>query len=88
MIVGEKNSHKHRTEQPGSRHDHEATESNVRRKVKRVLRAKNFRATFGGDGGGGGGGGITLDFATDRVMEQARVLYRWWPEVPSDGHGL
>ena len=29
----------------------------------------------------GGGGGFSLDHVTDLILDQARVLYRYWPEV-------
>jgi type I restriction enzyme R subunit len=65
--------------------DHEATEANIRRQVKRVLRQSDFKAVVNG---GGGGGRVSIDYATDRIMEQARAIYRRWPDVPSGEVGL
>jgi len=65
--------------------DHEATEANIRRQVKRVLRQSDFKAAVNG---GGGGGRVSIDYATDRIMEQARAIYRRWPDVPSGEVGL
>lgn len=65
--------------------DHQATEANIRRQVKRVLRQNDFRAIARS---GSGGGRVSIDYATDRIMEQARVMYRWWPDVPTGKVGL
>lgn len=65
--------------------DHQATEANIRRQVKRVLRQNDFKAVARS---GSGGGRASIDYATDRIMEQARVMYRWWPDVPTGKVGL
>jgi type I restriction enzyme R subunit len=54
--------------------DHEATEAAIRAKIKRLLRRHHFSVTQTG-------GGKPLDRVADLVLEQARTLYRSWPEV-------
>ena len=55
--------------------DHEATESAIRAKIKRLLRRYHFKPA------NGSGGGRPLDRLADQVLEQARTLYRFWPDV-------
>src|SRR5205814_585123 len=52
--------------------DHESTEAAIRVKIKRLLRRHGYTA----DGGGG-----PFDHTVDLVLDQARTLYRLWPEV-------
>jgi type I restriction enzyme R subunit len=62
--------------------DREATEANVRAKIKRLLRQKGYeppRAKL--TSAGGGGRRRQLDEAAQLVLEQAKALYRRWPEV-------
>ncbi|OAI56158.1 hypothetical protein AYO48_00010 [Gaiella sp. SCGC AG-212-M14] len=54
--------------------DHEATEAAIRAKIKRLLRRHHFSATQTG-------GGKPLDRVADLVLEQARTLYRYWPDM-------
>ena len=54
--------------------DHEATEAAIRAKIKRLLRRHHFTVTPTG-------GGKPLDRVADLVMEQARTLYRYWPDM-------
>jgi type I restriction enzyme R subunit len=54
--------------------DHEATEAAIRAKVKRLLRRLGYKPPAGG-------GGRMPDAVVDDILEQARVLYRFWPEV-------
>jgi len=54
--------------------DHEATEAAIRARVKRLLRRLGYKAPSGG-------GGRMPDLVVDDILEQARVLYRFWPEV-------
>jgi type I restriction enzyme, R subunit len=54
--------------------DHEATEAAIRAKVKRLLRRLGYKPSAGG-------GGRMPDSVVDDILEQARVLYRFWPEV-------
>lgn len=56
------------------RADHEATEAAIRAKIKRLL----WRL---GDEPAASGGGRMPDRVVDDILEQARVLYRWWPEL-------
>jgi len=63
---------------------HESREAAIRAKVKRLLRRHHYQppvTTNSGGGGGGGGGGRGLDFAAQLVLDQARTLYRYWPDV-------
>jgi type I restriction enzyme, R subunit len=60
--------------------DHEATESAIRRKIKHLLRRHHFTPKTNG----GGGKPLDRDQVADLVLEQARTLYRRWPEVPSE----
>lgn len=57
--------------------DHESTEAAIRAKIKRLLRRFNYRPTRER---GGGGGPMPADIA-DRILDQARQLYRYWPET-------
>ncbi len=54
--------------------DHEATEAAIRAKIKRLLRRLGYTPPSGG-------GGRQPDRVVDDILEQARVLYRWWPET-------
>jgi type I restriction enzyme R subunit len=54
--------------------DHEATEAAIRAKIKRLLRRHGYAPPAGG-------GGRMPDRIVDDILEQARVLYRWWPEL-------
>jgi type I restriction enzyme R subunit len=56
--------------------DHESTEAAIRVKIKRLLRRHRFTPP-----GGGGRGPARLDQVADLVLEQARRLYRAWPET-------
>lgn len=51
-----------------------ATEAKVRAKIKRLLRRHNPTR----DGGGG------VDYAAQRVLDQAKALYRYWPDTEVD----
>jgi type I restriction enzyme R subunit len=54
--------------------DHEATEAAIRARIKRLLRRHRFA-------GKTNGGGKPLDRVADLVLEQARTLYRYWPDM-------
>ncbi len=54
--------------------DHEATEAAIRAKIIRLLRRHHFS-------GKTNGGEKPLDRIADLVLEQARTLYRYWPEM-------
>jgi len=57
--------------------DHEATEAAIRAKIKRLLRKLGYEAPHGG-------GGPMPDRVVDDILEQARVMYRWWPQTFED----
>jgi type I restriction enzyme R subunit len=58
--------------------DHESTEAAIRAKIKRLLRRLGYKAPSGGSG-------RMPDRLVDDILEQARVLYRMWPETfPSE----
>jgi type I restriction enzyme, R subunit len=57
---------------------HESTEAAIRLKIKRLLRRYKFAAPIAG----GRGSGRSLDDIAAVVLEQARILYRYWPETP------
>ena len=66
--------------------DRGATEAKIRTKIKRLLRRHKDKlvavtAPVPGTGGGGPGRGEILDHYADAVLDQARLLYRYWPEV-------
>jgi type I restriction enzyme R subunit len=54
--------------------DHEATEAAIRVKIKHLLRRHGYRPATGG--------GPPLDRVVDLVLDQARTLYRAWPDLP------
>jgi type I restriction enzyme R subunit len=53
--------------------DHEATEAAIRAKIKRLLRRVGYSAPSGG--------GRPPERVVEDILEQARVLYRYWPET-------
>ena len=55
---------------------HEATEAAIRLKIKHLLRRYKFEAPAGGRGPD-----RKLDDVAALVLEQARILYRYWPET-------
>jgi type I restriction enzyme R subunit len=62
--------------------DRESSEATVRRRIKRLLRKHNYRprppaATTPG----GGEGPYDVNHYTQLVLEQAKALYRYWPDV-------
>jgi len=56
--------------------DHETTEAAIRVKIKHLLRRFKYRPAAGG--------GRSVDRVVDLVLDQARTLYRFWPEVYSE----
>jgi type I restriction enzyme R subunit len=54
--------------------DHESTEAAIRTKIKHLLRRLKYRAPAGG-------AGPHTNAVADLVLDQARHLYRYWPEV-------
>jgi type I restriction enzyme, R subunit len=59
--------------------DRQSTEAKVRAKIKRLLRKHNYQPPRPKGGGGGGSNG--LEYAAQLVLDQAKVLYRSWPEI-------
>jgi type I restriction enzyme, R subunit len=57
--------------------DHESTEAAVRTKIKHLLRRYKYNAA-----GGGGGRAPKRKEIADLILDQARELYRFWPETP------
>jgi type I restriction enzyme R subunit len=60
--------------------DRESTEAAIRRKIKRLLRQHNYQPPAVGASGGGGEARDVNHYA-QLVLDQAKVLYRYWPEV-------
>ena len=62
--------------------DREATEAKIRAKIKRLLRKHKYRPPKPRPHGGGGGGDLRgFDYAAQLLLDQAKALYRYWPEV-------
>lgn len=59
--------------------DREATEAKVRTKIKRLLRKHNYEPPK--PSRDGGGGLVGFDYAAQLVLDQAKSLYRYWPDV-------
>lgn len=59
--------------------DREATEAKVRTKIKRLLRKHKYKPPK--PTGDGGGGLVGFDYAAQLVLDQAKSLYRYWPDV-------
>jgi type I restriction enzyme, R subunit len=58
--------------------DREATQAKVRTKIKRLLRRHRKELA---KAAGGGGPPHDLDYYTSLILDQARSIYRYWPEV-------
>lgn len=58
---------------------HESREAAVRRKIKRLLRKHKYQPPV--PAGNSSSKPLDLDRATDLILEQARVLYRKWPDL-------
>ena len=54
--------------------DREATEAKIRTKIKRLLRKHRYKPPARGGGGG-------VDEAAQLVLDQAKALYRFWPDI-------
>jgi type I restriction enzyme R subunit len=62
--------------------DRESTEAKIRTRIKRLLRKHKYQPpTSAPAGGGSGGGGRSMDRVADAVLDQAKMLYRYWPEI-------
>ena len=53
--------------------DHESTEAAIRVKIKHLLRSHKYRPPHGKS--------VSRDDVTDLILDQARVLYRYWPDM-------
>jgi len=60
--------------------DRESSEAAVRRRIKRLLRKHNYRPSAAA-AAGGGEGPYDVNRCTQLVLEQAKALYRYWPDV-------
>lgn len=56
--------------------DHESTEAAIRTKIKHLLRRHGYDLPIHS-----GGRGVQLNQAASLVLDQARELYRFWPEL-------
>jgi type I restriction enzyme, R subunit len=63
----------------------ESMQAEMRRTIKRLLRKHRYQPPAPRNGGGGSHQPMSLDDLTDLILEQARVLYAYWPEVPAVG---
>jgi type I restriction enzyme R subunit len=61
--------------------DRESSEAAIRRKIKRLLRKHDYRPKAAPPGGSGGGEPHDINRYTQLVLDQAKVLYRYWPDV-------
>jgi type I restriction enzyme R subunit len=61
--------------------DRGSTEAAIRRKIRRLLRDHNYRPASAGGSGGGDGVARDLNYYTQLVLEQAKALYRYFPEA-------
>lgn len=62
--------------------DREATEAEVRAKIRRLLRQKRYKPPRGRMvSAGGGARRRQLDETAQLVLDQAKALYRRWPEI-------
>jgi type I restriction enzyme R subunit len=68
--------------------DREATEAKIRTKIKRLLRRNRdklpkLQPASAGNGAGGEDdvGDVGINYFTQLVLDQAKAMYRYWPEV-------
>jgi Domain of unknown function (DUF3387) len=62
--------------------DREATEARIRAKIKRLPRTHKYRPPKRRtDGGGGGADSIAFGDVAQLVLDQAKALYCYWPDV-------
>jgi type I restriction enzyme, R subunit len=61
--------------------DREASEAKIRTKIKRLLRRHRDKLPPPAGGGGGGAGDWSINYFTQLVLDQAKALYRYWPDV-------
>jgi type I restriction enzyme, R subunit len=58
--------------------DRESSEAAIRVKIKRLLRKHNYKPS---KQPAGGGGSDDLNLYTRLILDQAKALYRYWPDV-------
>ena len=61
--------------------DRESSEAAIRRKIRRLLRQHHYQPTTAATAVGGGEGPYDVNHYTQLELEQAKALYRYWPEV-------
>ena len=61
--------------------DRQTSEAAIRRKIKRLLRRHHYRPAAAAGLSRGGGDAHDLNHYTQLVLEQAKELYRYWPEI-------
>ena len=61
--------------------DRESTEAAIRRKIRRLLRSHAYEPPTQSTRAAGGEEPRDLNHYTQLVLEQAKALYRYWPEV-------
>ena len=61
--------------------DRESSEAVIRRKIKHLLRKHKYRPVPAAVPAGGGGDSRDLNYYAQVVLEQAKALYRYWPDV-------
>jgi len=61
--------------------DRQSSEAAIRRKIKRLLRRHEYRPVVTAGPSGGGCDAHDLNHYTQLVLEQAKELYRYWPET-------
>ena len=54
-------------------------QAEMRRTIKRLIPKHQYQAPAPRNGGGGRS--MTIDELTNLILEQARVMYAYWPEV-------
>jgi type I restriction enzyme R subunit len=60
--------------------DHASSQAAIRRTIKRLLRKHEYTPPAPTPNGGNGDA-HSLDYAANLLYDQARELYRYWPEV-------
>ncbi|HST54468.1 MAG TPA: type I restriction endonuclease subunit R [Solirubrobacteraceae bacterium] len=61
--------------------EHPSSQAAIRKIIKRILRRKQYEPPTPPVTSGGGGSDTLMDHFARAVYEQAKILYRYWPEV-------
>jgi len=62
--------------------EHPNSQAAIRKIIKRILRKSGYKPPAPVASGGGVGGDLApMNYFASPVYEQAKVLYRYWPEV-------